>query len=477
LVQVLLAHWFVAPALRSRGEFWWVIITSTGGFLCGLILLFPGAPRYGSIRTSFHDICDLKGCAAETPFVLASSLIAMATGAPLGPELAVSTMGSCLAAVLASCLNVDRRTEAGLVQTGLAGSLGGLLLSPILGVTLAHELSVTGRRSDLLLDTLTCSEIGIPRDVVAHRDHDFMEQVTLGGTAATGAYIISRLLLNHASSEWGRVMDLGEDVFEIWHLAAAVPIGLVCGVTGILAIGLIGIFQSIRVSSCRILDEKLKFPPWIGIVVLPTVGGFVHGLLSVWNPALVGSGMRVVFDVLRDDAVATHVPWLVASAGGKLASMSICIGFGLVGGPIFPMIFVGLCLGMAMTPLVPVSLAVPCCMCATVGSFVPIPFTLVFYIAFSMTLSVNQIGPVFVANFVAFTFVGGLGIIKRLGERRLGYVAPEVDLSHWEQTQGPGGEDEDIFQYEAVDEGLDDDENELVQEVRNAVFGDTNPMW
>jgi tetrahydromethanopterin S-methyltransferase subunit F len=38
---------------------------------------------------------------------------------------------------------MDRRTEAGLVQTGLAGSLGGLLLSPILGVTLLHELSVT----------------------------------------------------------------------------------------------------------------------------------------------------------------------------------------------------------------------------------------------------------------------------------------------------------------------------------------------
>jgi hypothetical protein len=94
-----------------------------------------------------------------------------------------------------------------------------------------------------------------------------------------------------------------------------------------------------------------------------------------------------------------------------------------------------------------------------------------------MSLSVNQIGPVFVATFVAFTFVGGLGIIKRLGERRLGYVAPDFDLSQWEQPQGTGGEDDDIFQYEAVNEDLDDDEEEFAQEVRNAVFGDTNPMW
>jgi hypothetical protein len=61
-----------------------------------------------------------------------------------------------------------------------------------------------------------------------------MEQVTLGGTAATGAYVVSRLLLSHAASDWGKVMDLGEDVFEYWHLAAAIPIGLVCGVTGML---------------------------------------------------------------------------------------------------------------------------------------------------------------------------------------------------------------------------------------------------
>lgn len=477
IVHLLLDQWFAAPDLRSHGEMWWLMITSAGGFLSAVTLLFPGAPRRGSIRTSFHDIRDLKGHAFETPYMVASSLIVLATGAPLGPELAIGAMGSGLAAFLASHIKLNRRTEAGLVHTGLVGSLGGLFLSPILGVMLVHELSVAGRPADLLLDTVAGSEINAPRDFRVHRDHDLMEQVTLGGTAATAAYVVLRLLAPYTSSEWCQVMDLGEDIFELWHLAAAIPIGLVCGIAGMLAVSLIGVFQSVRVATCDALHEQLKFPKWVGIMLFPALGGVIHGLLSIWNPFLVGSGMRFISDLLQQEVTVTDAPWLVATATCKIVSMSICIGFGLVGGPVFPMVFVGLCLGMAMTPMLPISLAVPCCMCATVGSFVPVPFTLVFYIAFSMSLSVNQIGPVFVATFVAFSFVGGLGIIKKLGEQRLSYVAPEVDLRHWQQPQGEYVEEDDIFQYDALDEELDENEEELAREVRNAVFGNATPMW
>ncbi len=53
---------------------------------------------------------------------------------------------------------------------------------------------MTGRPADLLLDSVTCSEIGLGRDRVALRDHDWMEQITLGGTAATIVYVVVRLL-------------------------------------------------------------------------------------------------------------------------------------------------------------------------------------------------------------------------------------------------------------------------------------------
>jgi H+/Cl- antiporter ClcA len=195
--------------------------------------------------------------------------------------------------------------------------------------------------------------------------------------------------------------------------------------------------------------------------------------MCICNPLLVGSGMQFISRLVRVEVTASDVPWLVATAFGKLVSMSACIGFGLLGGPIFPMMFVGLCLGMSTTPLLPIALAVPCCTCATVGSIVPIPFTLVIYIAFSMSLSINQIGPVFVASFVAFSFVGGIGLIKRLGEQSLGYVAPVEPLRQSQPPQGEIDHDEDVFQYEAQDEY----EEQRAREIRNAVFGSAGAMW
>ena len=143
----------------------------------------------------------------------------------------------------------------------------------------------------------------------------------------------------------------------------------------------------------------------------------------------------------------------------------------------FPMMFVGLCLGMSATPLLPTALAVPCFTCATVGSIVPIPFTLVIYIAFSMSLSINQIGPVFVASFVAFSFVGGIGLIKSLGEQSLGYVAPVESLQQSQRPRGEVDDDEDVFQYEAQDEEPNEYEEERAREIRNAVFGSASAMW
>lgn len=476
LVQFLLELWFTAAdqEVKSHGKWSWLVITAAGGFLSAVVLQFPGAPKVGLIRTMVHDVRDLKGYPLEMYFVVLTSVIGLASGAPLGPELAIGALGSGLAALLAQILQLDRRTEAGLVQSGLAGSLGCLFLSPILGVTLVHELSVAGRPVDLLLDILTAAEVSVPRDELAHVDHDFMEQVTLSGTAATAAYVVMRILLPliSPSSQWFQVMNLGEDDFELWHLAAAIPIGFVCGKLGILAAALISAFRSLRVSVVEVLHSRYKCPKWVGLLLFSTIAGVLHGLLSVWNPLLAGTGMDFAREMLRQEVDFSSVPWFMGSAACKVLSMSLCLGFGLVGGPIFPMAFAGLCVGVATTPLLPASMAIPCCICATVGSFVPIPFTIVFYISFAMSLSVNQIGPVFVATFVAFSLVGGLGTVKHYGEKRLGYVAPEVDLTMWSQPQDVA---DDTFQYEAFDEEDEDDDDNFTREVRNAVFGNISP--
>ena len=372
--------------------------------------------------------------------------VCLATGAPLGPEMAIGAMGSGLASFVANRLKADRRTEAAWVFSGMAGSLGGLFPSPILGVTLVHELSVAGRPNGMTLDAIVARENS--EEVVEIVDHDFMEQVTLAGTAAISAYLVLHSLLPK-SIPWGHVFDIGND-YHTWHLAAAIPLGVVCGLVTSLALIMLGAFRTIRAKVCQVLEEKLGAPKWIGRLLFPTLAGALHGLLAISNPHLVGSGIPFVSDLIQNrDSIKTG--WLVLMAFCKAVSMSLSLGFGLVGGPLFPMVFVGLCVGLAFSSILPVSLAVPCCMCATV-IFVPIPFTLVFYVSMALSLTAQQMTPIFVSTFVAYSITGGLGVVRRLGERRLGIRSFGDDLIMFE------------------DDVLPSDQS-LLRGIRNTIFG------
>lgn len=380
----------------------------------------------------------------------------LASGAPLGPEMAIGAMGSGLASFIAKQLKVSRRTEAAWVFSGMAGSLGGLFPSPILGVTLVHELSVAGRPNGMTLDAVVAKEKKHEEVAVEIVDHDFMEQVTLAGTAAITAYLVLHGLLPK-SIPWGHVIEIGND-YHTWHLAAAIPLGIVCGLASSLALIMLGAFRTIRAKVCEALEEKLGAPKWIGRLLFPTLAGTLHGLLAVSNPYLVGSGIPFVTELI-ENRDSMKIGWLILMAFCKALSMSLSLGFGLVGGPLFPMVFVGLCIGLAFSSIFPVSLAVPCCMCATV-IFVPIPFTLVFFVAMALSLSVQQMTPIFVSTFVAYTITGGLGFVRRLGERRLGIRSFGDDLM--------------IFEDEPSDQSL-------LRGIRNAIFGggvpnDTNTV-
>jgi len=58
---------------------------------------------------------------------------------------------------------------------------------------------------------------------------------------------------------------------------------------------------------------------------------------------------------------------IVACGFIKLVTLSISLGFGFVGGPIFPFIFTGTCMGIVVQMLVedvPPVIAISCCMVA-----------------------------------------------------------------------------------------------------------------
>ena len=94
---------------------------------------------------------------------------------------------------------------------------------------------------------------------------------------------------------------------------------------------------------------------------------------------------------------------LIGTLFGKVLSMAVCLGFGMVGGNIFPCIYAGTCAGLIVTrafPDVPLSLAVPCMMSAVPASFAPIPFSLVGLVALVLVIDGKMAAPIFIATFV-----------------------------------------------------------------------------
>jgi len=123
---------------------------------------------------------------------------------------------------------------------------------------------------------------------------------------------------------------------------------------------------------------------------------------------------------------------LVATAFAKLASLGIALGFGFVGGQIFPMVFAGACVGSAIhqvVPSLPVAMVVPCCVVAVPSAIVPAPLS--FISLASVMLSLGGVGtaPVAVACVVSHTTICGIGIIQRAVSLQLEKMAiPDIAI-------------------------------------------------
>merc|ERR1719198_2291710 len=108
----------------------------------------------------------------------------------------------------------------------------------------------------------------------------------------------------------------------------------------------------------------------------------------------------------------------------KMLALGISLGFGFIGGQIFPIIFVGACAGAVANLVsgVPIYVTVPCFMAGVPGAFCPIPFTLVGIIVLSLGLGNELTALVFTSVFCSFMTACGSGLLQRLvrkgGERQ-----------------------------------------------------------
>ena len=148
-------------------------------------------------------------------------------------------------------------------------------------------------------------------------------------------------------------------------LGWAILVGAIAGVVGILFKLIMGIVH--------ILFTPLKQHP----VILAIVGGVLIGLVGSFLPLTLYSGQNQLTEIIHNPAAyGAGLLLLLVLVKALLTSTSFATGFD--GGPIFPLLFIGGTLGLALSkilPFIPQGVGVSAGMAGVAAAGFPIPLT------------------------------------------------------------------------------------------------------
>lgn len=363
------------------GEWWMVGFLAAAGLVVGVSRRFLSTPMTVNM---FAELDEGRVDYRHVPSVLVTGFVSLASGASLGPEAPLATLGGGLGTLAAERAGRDTRVES---FAGISAAFGGLLGLPLFGTALALELEHPHRIDyyRLILPGLVASATGTAVYFAA-TDHSFFG-----------------------------LLDLGLVDFHWWYLVAAVPLGV------------LGAGLAVVCALMFALMRRIATPLAGHVLFLPVMGGVVIGLVAVAFPLTLFSGEHELQVALEE---AEHLGgWLLlAIALAKLLALATAMSTGFVGGPIFPMLFtggtVGLCVNAAF-PSVPVAIAVSCVMAATPAAFASVPVSMLVIVLVLVGGGVVA-APAAVAVVVAFSLTYGLGLFP-----------PKAQLRH-ETVSEPG---------------------------------------
>ena len=187
------------------------------------------------------------------------------------------------------------------------------------------------------------------------------------------------------------------------------------GIIGLIGVILLGIFKQLGAkvrTGLNGIGEKCRLPPWfLGTLLTPAIGGTMVAYLAMAAPLILGDGNSqlgaiVKAAVLHNTSDATLDVNTVALTGlAKMAALGISLGFGFIGGQIFPLVFAGACAGAVATmvvPGLPLLVAMPCMIVGVPAAFVPSPFAFTMLVSLMLVLGPEATTPVFVSSFTSY---------------------------------------------------------------------------
>jgi H+/Cl- antiporter ClcA len=198
-------------------------------------------------------------------------------------------------------------------------------------------------------------------------------------------------------------LDLPAYDLEVWHLVLAVPLGIL-GAALTMVYGLL-------LRGLKRLAAPLAGRP----IVRGTLGGLLLGLLGMALPLTLFLGSEGL-ETVTSQAVAFGAGLLTVYVFAKLLALAGALSMGFIGGPIFPLFFVGGTAGTViwlLFPDVPMALAISCMMVAVPAALMLTPLSLAIVVLLIAGIPLTEAAPVLVAALVAFLVTHGLGLIHQ----------------------------------------------------------------
>ncbi len=291
------------------------LLPTLGGLVVGIILQFvyreaSGAGTDSMIHAFHYRKGKIQGRGAF--FKAIATIFTLASGGSGGREGPTAYIGAALGSRVGRILGAGARARRTLLLAGTAGGLGAIFRAPLGGAMTAVEIVY---REDIESDSLVPCLLS---SVTAY--------LIFTAIAGPGSYFV--------------VPQVG--LLDYKELFLYCFLGLLCYSIGFVYVSLLRFTES-------------AFQKWdIPLLCKPTIGGMCIGVLGLFFPQIMGSGMGYVHTLLGEQSKAVELlpaallptaAFFLLLAFLKILATALSIGSGGSGGLFAPSLFVGAMLG------------------------------------------------------------------------------------------------------------------------------------
>jgi H+/Cl- antiporter ClcA len=323
---------------------WPLILLGVAGLFIGLAIKYFG--QHGGLGVPQKQYAQTGRLEyRKLPSIMLEAFIALWSGAAVGPEGPLVLLTGGIGTFISERLKLQKDDVQVLVYSSIAGAFAGFLGSPIVGAVGAVEY-------------MFIKEVNFYRHLIPGLIAASVGWAVYFGvlhTSFLGVYSFP----NYASP---RIIDLGY----------ALLVGFIGGFIGLM-------FKIIFGITHRLFGRLNKRP-----VVCGVIGGLVIGAIGSFLPLTLYSGQTQLLQIIHNPAVyGIGILLLMMVVKSFLTSTSFSTGF--VGGPIFPLLFIGGTMGLALSKIlifIPQGVAVTAGMAGVACAFLPMPLTLAIFLGF-----------------------------------------------------------------------------------------------